>query len=71
MNSGFYPNVVNPKPRLQTESGGFQAPFFFGGSQTPINIDFPSKNTYETRYKKDFPSTKKISRNIILPSVNF
>ena len=37
--TGFFPKVVAPKRfRVQTESGGFQTPFFFGGAQTPINL---------------------------------
>ena len=37
--TGFFPKVVAPsKFRVQTESGGFQKPFFFGGAQTPINL---------------------------------
>lgn len=37
--TGFFPKVVAPKRfRVQTESGGFQKPFFFGGAQTPINL---------------------------------
>jgi len=35
MNGGFFPNVVNPRLRPQTQSEEFQTPFFFGGSQTP------------------------------------
>lgn len=45
MNSGYYPNVVNPQRRIQTESGGFQTPFYFGGSQVPVELNL-SKNMY-------------------------
>lgn len=38
MNSGYFPVVVNPRPRVQTLSGGFQPPFYFGGSQVPSAI---------------------------------
>lgn len=37
----YRPVVNNPRPRLQTKSNGFQVPFFFGGSQTPINLNLP------------------------------
>jgi hypothetical protein len=69
MNSGYYPNVVNPKPRIQTMSQGFQAPFYFGGSQVPDNVEYPSRN--EIRTGRDFPTNKKISRKIVLSSMNF
>jgi hypothetical protein len=45
MNSGFYPNVVGIKRRVQTESGGFQVPFYFGGSQVPDGLGLP-KGSY-------------------------
>ena len=45
MNSGYYPVVVNPHRRVQTESGGFQTPFYFGGSQVPVDLHIP-KNMY-------------------------
>lgn len=45
MNSGYYPVVANPSfRRVQTESGGFQKPFFFGGSQVPINLNLSKKS---------------------------
>lgn len=45
MNSGFYPQVVNPNIRkVQTMSGGFQKPFYFGGSYVPIDLSLPSSS---------------------------
>jgi hypothetical protein len=42
MNSGFNPVVTRPSAfRVQTESGGFQKPFFFGGAQAPIALALP------------------------------
>jgi hypothetical protein len=38
----YRPVVNNPMPRIQTKSAGFQTPFFFGGAQTPINLNLPS-----------------------------
>ena len=38
---GYNPKVDNPRQSNnipQTRSGGFQAPFYFGGSQVPINL---------------------------------
>lgn len=43
MNSGYFPVVVNPRPRVQTLSGGYQAPFYFGGSQVPSAINLSTK----------------------------
>jgi hypothetical protein len=45
--SGFYnnwfkvnnPNTSNDIPPM--ESGGYQIPFYFGGSQVPINLNIP------------------------------
>lgn len=52
MNSGYYPVVVNPQfRRVQTESGGFQKPFFFGGSQVPVNLNLSKKSYSGGRIK--------------------
>lgn len=48
--SGFYnnwvkvqnPNLPNDIPPMQ--SGGFQEPFFFGGSQVPVNLGLSDTN---------------------------
>lgn len=53
MNSGFNPKVLNPNLNTnsipQTLSGGFQKPFFFGGSQVPydlnLKLNLPNKMT--------------------------
>ena len=45
MNSGFYPKVENPTLTNnipQMKSGASQTPFFFGGSQTPIDLGLPA-----------------------------
>jgi hypothetical protein len=49
MNSGYFPNVVGHKRRIQTESDGFQAPFYFGGSQVPVNLEL-SKKSYNNSF---------------------
>jgi hypothetical protein len=42
MSGGFNPKVVNPYGyKAQTESGEFQTPFFFGGSQVPTSLGLP------------------------------
>ena len=39
MSGGYAPLVLHPNEyKLQTESGGFQRPFFFGASQVPVNL---------------------------------
>jgi hypothetical protein len=41
MSGGYNPNVMNPysiDTRVNTKSGGFQTPFFFGGSQVPNDL---------------------------------
>ena len=39
MNSGYNPKVLHPDLyKVQTMSGGFQTPFFFGGAQSPIGL---------------------------------
>ena len=39
MSGGFNPLVVLPgRYRVQTESNGFQVPFYFGGSSVPTDL---------------------------------
>jgi hypothetical protein len=39
MSGGFNAKTVFPNHyKIQTESGGFQKPFFFGGAQTPTAL---------------------------------
>ena len=60
MNSGYYPSVVNPVfRRVQTESGGFQAPMFFGGSQVPYNLGLPRGTYSGAGFKKSTISIQK------------
>jgi|688.fasta_scaffold203120_2 hypothetical protein len=70
--SGFYnnwvkvqnPNLPNDIPPMQ--SGGFQAPFFFGGSQVPVNLGLSDTNisgsglgtSIRSDLKIDFKPTK-------------
>jgi hypothetical protein len=47
-NYGYNPKVTHPRmsnniPQMQ--SGSFQTPFFFGGSQVPVNL-FLAKSAY-------------------------
>jgi len=48
---GYFPKVLNPNAVLpQMESEGNQPPFFFGGSQIPINFGIPTGGGFRTRY---------------------
>ena len=39
MSGGYSPLVVNPRSyEIQTLSGGYQVPHFFGASQVPLQI---------------------------------
>ena len=48
---GYFPKVLNPKGDLiQTASEGNQPPFFFGGSQVPLNFGISTGSGFRTRY---------------------
>ena len=53
--SGFYnyhPKVAHPTTIFpQMESGGFQTPFFFGGSQVPVNLGLATGSGFRTSHK--------------------
>ena len=49
-----HPNEVFP----QMKSGGFQKPFFFGGSQVPINLGLPDETT-----KGEYIDTIQVAHN--------
>lgn len=58
--SGFYnnwykvnhPESVNDIPQM--ESGGYQKPFYFGGSQVPNTLKTELHEIKEDKYKKDY-----------------
>lgn len=56
MNSGYFPSVVSHRRKVQTESGGFQTPFFFGGSQVPVDLSLPHGSYSGAGFSKDTPS---------------
>jgi hypothetical protein len=56
MNSGYYPSVVSHRAKIQTESGGFQVPFFFGGSQVPTSLHLQKGSYSGSGFGKDTPS---------------
>jgi len=50
----YQPKVDNPnKIFYQMESGGFQPPFFFGGSQVPINLGI-----HGSGFKKSYKNSR-------------
>lgn len=52
MNSGYYPKVVHPNAILpQMKSSSFQAPFYFGGSQVPVNLATLKKGIHKKSKK--------------------
>jgi hypothetical protein len=55
-NYGYNPKVLHPDMSNnipQMRSGEFQTPFFFGGSQVPIDLSLP-----QTRYNGSYSSDK-------------
>jgi hypothetical protein len=56
--SGFYNNwikVQNPNMLndiVPMESGGYQKPFFFGGSQVPTALEIPDRDISGSGYSK-------------------
>ena len=47
----FHPKIEHPnKVFMQMESGGFQTPFFFGGSQIPLELNHASGSGIKTPY---------------------
>lgn len=48
----FHPKVANPnKQFIQMTSGGDQAPFYFGGSQVPINLGIRTGSGFRKEYR--------------------
>jgi hypothetical protein len=57
----YNPKVNNPKKTfVQMESGGFQAPFYFGGSQVPIMNPDLIGSGFRTHYEFSQDSAKKV-----------
>lgn len=62
--SGFYNNWLKvqnpdmPNNVLPMESGGYQKPFYFGGSQVPVNLGVNEKVGSGINKKTDFLPSK-------------
>jgi hypothetical protein len=60
-NYNYNPKVLNQnKIFLQMESGGTQAPFYFGGSQVPINHTEMMGSGFRTQYESSNDDIKKV-----------
>ena len=62
----YRPKVEHPnKMFIQMTSDGFQKPFFFGGSQVPVNLGIATGSGFHTPYvshvehMKALPATKR------------
>lgn len=70
MSGGYSPKVVRPDAyKIQTESGGFQKPFFMGGSQVPTALQLrpDSFSGAGLIYKHTDPTSKLNKIRLFLP----
>ncbi len=65
MNTGFYPQVINPHLSIQTLSSALQTPFYFGGSNVPESLDL-NKSSIGKGIKKNNSSIKYHSNGQII-----
>jgi hypothetical protein len=58
---GFHPKIMNQKSILQQmTSNSLQPPFYFGGSQVPINLGFSHGEGLRSIYKPSLHSMKSL-----------
>jgi hypothetical protein len=56
---GYFPKIENQNAILpQMTSNTMQPPFFFGGSQVPINLVLPHGEGFKTSHKHSLTSMK-------------
>ena len=70
MSGGFNAKTVLPNHfKIQTTSGGFQKPFFFGGAQTPtaLHLNPDSFSGAGLIYKHTEPTSKLNKIKLFLP----
>ena len=70
MSGGYAPVVTHPDAyKIQTESGGYQKPFFFVGSQTPtaLHLHPESFSGSGLVYKHTDPTSKLNKIKLVLP----
>jgi len=58
----YHYKVANPNARfpVQMESGEFQKPFYFGGSQVPVNLNIPHGSGIRSHYSSSIDEIKNI-----------
>jgi len=57
----YHPKVDNPnKIFIQMQSGEFQAPFYFGGSQVPVNLGTIHGSGFRSQYKSAVDTIKNV-----------
>jgi len=70
MSGGYNAKTVRPNDyKIQTESGAFQKPFFFGGSQVPTALHL-NPNSFSGAglvYKHTAPTSKLNKIKLFLP----
>jgi hypothetical protein len=70
MSGGYNAKTVRPDAyKIQTESDGYQKPFFFGGSQTPtaLHLHPESFSGSGLVYKHTNPTSKLNKIKLVLP----
>jgi hypothetical protein len=70
MSGGYAPKVVHPDEyKIQTQSGGFQKPFYFGASQVPtaLNLHPNSFSGAGLTYRYTDPTSKLNKIKLVLP----
>ena len=70
MSGGYNAKVVRPNAyKVQTESDGFQTPFFFGGSQIPVGLQLSHKSFNGSGLIiSETDPTKNQNRKLVLPN---
>lgn len=70
MSGGYSPKVVRPDSyKIQTESDGFQKPFFMGASQVPVGLNLHphSFSGSGLTYNSTDPTSKSNKIKLVLP----
>jgi len=68
MSGGFNAKVVLPDSyKVQTESGGFQKPFFMGGAQTPTALGIAPHTYSGAGVAKKLPPTVDTHHKVYMP----
>lgn len=61
MSYGYHPKITNQNEILpQMASASLQPPFYFGGSQVPVNLILPHGSGFRTQYKSATTAMKNL-----------